>query len=62
MLITSNKLISPVAQWKRTRLLIWGFWVRVPAGLYSFFPKIKNNFFEKDALSTNHNDAFTIFL
>ena len=22
-----------MAQWKRTRLLIWGFWVRVPAGL-----------------------------
>ena len=26
-----------MAQWKRTRLLIWGFWVRVPAGLRSFF-------------------------
>ena len=28
---------SPVAQWKRIRLLIWGFWVRVPAGLFFFF-------------------------
>ena len=26
-----------MAQWKRTRLLIWGFWVRVPAGLRTFF-------------------------
>ncbi len=34
---------SPVAQWKRIRLLIWGFWVRVPAGLYNFFFEFKNN-------------------
>ena len=33
MLKNIKILISPVAQWKRTRLLIWGFWVRVPAGL-----------------------------
>ena len=25
-----------VAQWKRIRLLIWGFWVRVPAGMFFF--------------------------
>ena len=30
-----------MAQWKRTRLLIWGFWVRVPAGLRTFFEKNK---------------------
>ena len=26
-----------MAQWKRIRLLIWGFWVRVPARVLKFF-------------------------